>query len=174
MKHISSYKTESFNSKSLTSYKNKNFNMKPMATYKNDSFNSKSLTSYITEYIIKKKLDKPIDSENNELAESIYKVFDIDDNELKDYIYSWVYTNKVKDIAYYKNTAMSDISKISKNIDDSGKLVINIKDAYEYETKNLKNRYESSNNILELYDKKLVLIEKHPYISKICTVYKIK
>ena len=161
MKHISSYETESFNSKSLTSYKNENFNMKPMATY-------------ITEYIIKKKLDKPIDSENNELAESIYKVFNIDDNELKDYIYSWVYTNKVKDIAYYKNAAMSDISKISKNIDDSGKLVINIKDVYEYETKNLKNRYESSNSILELYDKKLVLIEKHPYISKICTVYKIK
>ena len=155
MKHINSYKNDSFNSKSLTSYKN-------------ESFNSKSLTLYITEYIIKKKLDKPIDSENNELAESIYKVFDIDDNELKDYIYSWVYTNKVKDIAYYKNAAMSDISKISKNIDDSGKLVINIKDAYEYETKNLKNRYESSNNILELYDKKL------PYVSKICTVYKYK
>ena len=148
--------------------------MKHISSYENKSFNSKPLTSYITEYIIKKKLDKPIDSENNEIAESIYKVFDIDDNELKDYIYSWVYTNKVKDIAYYKNTAMSDISKISKNIDDSGKLVINIKDAYKYETKNLKNRYESSNNILALYDKKLVLLEKHPYISKICTVYKYK
>ena len=133
--------------------------MKHISSYENKNFNSKPLTSYITEYIIKKKLDKPIESENNEIADSIYKVFDIDDNELKDYIYSWVYTNKVKDIAYYKNTAMSDISKISKNIDDSGKLVINIKDAYEYETKNLKNRYESSNNILELYDKKLVLLE---------------
>ena len=148
--------------------------MKHITSYENESFNMKPMATYITEYIIKKKLDKPIDSENNEIAESIYKVFDIDDNELKDYIYSWVYTNKVKDIAYYKNAAMSDISKISKNIDDSGKLVINIKDAYEYETKNLKNRYESSNNILELYDKKLVLLEKHPYVSKICTVYKYK
>ena len=53
-------------------------------------------------------------------------------------------------------------------------LIVNIKDAYKYETKNLKNRYENSNNILALYDKKLVLIEKHPYISKICTVYKYK
>lgn len=74
----------------------------------------KSIDIYINEYIVKKKLDKPIDSENNELAESIYKVFYIDDNEFKDYIYSWIYTNKVKDIAYYKNSGMSDISKISK------------------------------------------------------------
>ena len=134
----------------------------------------KSIDIYINEYIVKKKLDKPIDSENNEIAESIYKVFDIDDKELRDFIYSWVYTNKVKDIAYYKNAGMSSISKISKNIDDSGKLIVNIKDAYKYETKNLKNRYENSNNILALYDKKLVLIEKYPYISKICTVYKYK
>ena len=50
MKHLNQYKNESFNLKALPSYKNENFNMKPMATY-------------ITEYIIKKKLDEPIDSE---------------------------------------------------------------------------------------------------------------
>ena len=77
----------------------------------------KSIDVYINEFIIKKKLNTPISFEN-ELAESIYKVFDIDDNELKDYIYSWVYSSKVKDIAYYKNNGKSDISKISKNIDN--------------------------------------------------------
>ena len=39
--------------------------MKHLNTYENNSFNSKSLTSYITEYIIKKKLDEPIDSEDH-------------------------------------------------------------------------------------------------------------
>ena len=107
---------------------------------------------------------------------NLYKVFDIDDNELKDYIYSWVYSSKVKDIAYYKNNGMSDISKISKNIDNSGKLVIDdIKDAFKYETNNKSTtKYDNSDYALVLYDKKLVLLDKHPYISKICTVYKIK
>ena len=45
----------------------------------------KSIDVYINEFIIKKKLNTPISFEN-ELAESIYKVFDIDDNELKDYL----------------------------------------------------------------------------------------
>ena len=135
----------------------------------------KSIDVYINEFIIKKKLNTPISFEN-ELAESIYKVFDIDDNELKDYIYSWVYSSKVKDIAYYKNNGMSDISKISKNIDNSGKLVIDdIKDAFKYETNNKSTtKYDNSDYALVLYDKKLVLLDKHPYISKICTVYKIK
>ena len=104
------------------------------------------------------------------------KVFGIDDNELKDYIYSWVYSSKVKDIAYYKNNGKSDISKISKNIDNSGKLVIDdIKDAFKYETNNKSTtKYDNSDYALVLYDKKLVLLNKQPYISKICTVYKIK
>ena len=38
--------------------------MKHLNTYENKSFNLKSLTSYITEYIVKKKLDKFIDSED--------------------------------------------------------------------------------------------------------------
>ena len=39
--------------------------MKHLNQYKTESFNSKSLPSYITEYIIKKKLDKPINSEDH-------------------------------------------------------------------------------------------------------------
>ena len=38
--------------------------MKHLNTYENKSFNIKPMTSYITEYIIKKKLDNPIDSEH--------------------------------------------------------------------------------------------------------------
>ena len=51
--------------KHLNTYKNESFNIKPIGSYKNENFNSKSLTSYITEYIIKKKLDTPIDSEDH-------------------------------------------------------------------------------------------------------------
>lgn len=50
--------------------------MKHLNTYENDSFNSKSLTSYITEYIVKKKLNEPIDSEHN------YKYFPNSKDEL--------------------------------------------------------------------------------------------
>ena len=39
--------------------------MKHLNQYKNDSFDLKALPSYITEYIIKKKLDEPIDSEDH-------------------------------------------------------------------------------------------------------------
>ena len=39
--------------------------MKQLNQYKNDSFDLKALPLYITEYIIKKKLDKPINSEDH-------------------------------------------------------------------------------------------------------------
>ena len=39
--------------------------MKHIVTYKNESFNMKPMAAYITEYIIKKKLDEPIDSEDH-------------------------------------------------------------------------------------------------------------
>ena len=63
--------------------------MKHLNIYKNENFNSKSLTSYITEYIIKKKLDTPINSEGKyhpktkeELIKNIKECFNDDNYDL--------------------------------------------------------------------------------------------
>ena len=84
--------------------------MKPMATY-------------ITEYIVKKKLDKPIDSEHpyvpktkQELIENIKELLNKGETD-----FSWIHTNKITD--------MSNLFKelnISTNIDISDWDVSNV------------------------------------------------
>ncbi len=59
----------------------------------------KNLNTYITEYIIKKKLDKPIDSEDH------YEYFPKDRNELIDII-----SEKIKNIDQSKVIDLSDIN----------------------------------------------------------------
>ena len=62
----------------------------------------KHLNTYITEYIIKKKLDKPIDSENyykyypktkEELIENIKECFSNDDYDLNGYVIDHIDSN---------------------------------------------------------------------------------
>ena len=62
--------------------------MKHLNQYKNDSFDLKALPLYITEYIIKKKLDKPINSEykyhpqtKEELIENIKELLDKEETD---------------------------------------------------------------------------------------------
>ena len=77
--------------------------MKQLNTYKNKSFNMKPMSSYITEYIIKKKLDKPIDSEDHyeytpktkeELIENIKELLDKGENDL-----NCIDTSKITDMS---------------------------------------------------------------------------
>ena len=66
--------------------------MKHLNTYKNESFNMKPMATYITEYIVKKKLDTPIDSEDHydyfpeskeELTENIEQLINKDNRYVK-------------------------------------------------------------------------------------------
>ena len=77
--------------------------MKHLNQYKNNSFDLKALPLYITEYIIKKKLEKPIDSEDHydyfpetkeELIENIKECFN---NE--DYNLNCINTSKITDMS---------------------------------------------------------------------------
>ena len=78
--------------------------MKHIATYKNDSFNMKPMATYITEYIIKKKLDTPIDSEDHyeyhpktkdELKKNIIECIKNDKYDL-----NCIDTSKITDMSY--------------------------------------------------------------------------
>ena len=78
--------------------------MKHINSYKNESFNSKSLTSYITEYIIKKKLDKPIDSSDNDILNELLDVCGITCQKypkMSKIIEDWIDNNNIKDVSYY-------------------------------------------------------------------------
>ena len=82
--------------------------MKQLNTYKNESFNSKSLTLYITEYIIKKKLDKPINSQNN------YKYFPETKQELIKNIQELLNKN-IHNFNCIDTSAITDMSKLFCN-----------------------------------------------------------
>ena len=81
--------------------------MKHLNTYENKSFNMKPMTSYITEYIIKKKLDKPIDSE--------YKYHPQTKEELIKNIKELLY-KKENDLNCIDTSAITDMSFLFLNI----------------------------------------------------------
>ena len=81
--------------------------MKHLNTYENKSFNMKPMTSYITEYIIKKKLDNPIDSEHKyhpQTKEELIK-------NIKDLLYK-----KENDLNCIDTSAITDMSFLFLNI----------------------------------------------------------
>ena len=103
--------------------------MKHLNQYKNDSFDLKALPLYITEYIIKKKLDTPIDSEDHyecypktkqELIDNIKELFDKGETNL-----NCIDTSKITDMSNLFNE-VKDIHKF--NFDVSRWDVSNIKD----------------------------------------------
>ena len=63
----------------------------------------KKLNQFITEYIIKKKLDHPIDSNVTDVYEEIDDLIDLDnyDKKIRDCVKKWIYQFDVKSIAYY-------------------------------------------------------------------------
>ena len=63
----------------------------------------KHINSYITEYIIKKKLDHPIDSNVTDVYEEIDDLIDLDnyDKKIRDCVKKWIDQFDVKSIVYY-------------------------------------------------------------------------
>ena len=63
----------------------------------------KKLNQFITEYIIKKKLDHPIDSSVTDVYEEIDDLIDLDnyDKKIRDCVKKWIYQFDVKSIVYY-------------------------------------------------------------------------
>ena len=63
----------------------------------------KKLNQFITEYIIKKKLDHPIDSNVTDVYEEIDDLIDLDnyDKKIRDYVKKWIDQFDVKSIVYY-------------------------------------------------------------------------
>ena len=63
----------------------------------------KKLNQFITEYIIKKKLDHPIDSNVTDVYEEINDLIDLDnyDKKIRDCVKKWIDQFDVKSIVYY-------------------------------------------------------------------------
>ena len=63
----------------------------------------KNLNKFITEYIIKKKLDTPIDSNVTDVYEEIDNLIDLDnyDKKIRDCVKKWIDQFDVKSIVYY-------------------------------------------------------------------------
>ena len=63
----------------------------------------KKLNQFITEYIIKKKLDHPIDSNVTDVYEEIDDLIDLDnyDKKIRDCVKKWIDQFDVKSIVYY-------------------------------------------------------------------------
>ena len=63
----------------------------------------KNLNKFITEYIIKKKLDHPIDSSVTDVYEEIDDLIDLDnyDKKIRDCVKKWINQFDVKSIVYY-------------------------------------------------------------------------
>ena len=63
----------------------------------------KKLNQFITEYIIKKKLDHPIDSNVTDVYEEIDDLIDLDnyDKKISDCVKKWIDQFDVKSIVYY-------------------------------------------------------------------------
>ena len=63
----------------------------------------KKLNQFITEYIIKKKLDHPIDSSITDVYEEIDDLIDLDnyDKKIRDCVKKWIDQFDVKSIVYY-------------------------------------------------------------------------
>ena len=77
--------------------------MKHLNTYENKSFNMKPMATYITEYIIKKKLDNPIDSEDHYeyFPKTKYELIEILNKLIKNNIYDFncIDTSNITDMA---------------------------------------------------------------------------
>ena len=63
----------------------------------------KKLNQFITEYIIKKKLDHPIDSNVTDVYEEIDDLIDLDnyDKKIRDCVKKWIDQFDVKSVVYY-------------------------------------------------------------------------
>ena len=102
--------------------------MKHLNIYKNESFNMKPLATYITEYIINKKLDTPINSEGKyhpktkeELIKNIKECFNDNNYDL-----NCIDTRAITDMSNLFEDIVNNINEF--NFDISKWDVDNVKD----------------------------------------------
>ena len=118
----------------------------------------KTLTQYITEYLIKKKVDKV---RGNNIYDEILNTLDIEESKnIKNFIENWINEYKVENIIYvgyeydfnlFKKQKPRIYNKIQYNINNN----IDIKNALS-DSRNLK-KWSGSSVIFELYSTNLYL-----------------
>ena len=86
----------------------------------------KKLNQFITEYIIKKKLDHPINSEidSTNIVNTICEIFNIQDENIIDEISSFISKNKFNDAEYFMTRLETAIYK--KHISKTNETINNI------------------------------------------------
>ena len=124
----------------------------------------KHITSYITEYIIKKKLDKPIDSSGNDIVNELIDVIDITYEKypkMTKAIENWVNKNNITDVYYYFPRPV-DIKRFKKEHGNkyNNKIVKDYDPEYNVESKSVWEHTDvlmyTNNNMI--YDGKYMII----------------
>ena len=128
--------------------------MKHLNIYKNESFNMKPLATYITEYIINKKLDTPINSEGEyhpqtkeELIENIKECFDDNNYDL-----NCIDTRAITDMSNLFENIVNNINEFNYwdiNEDSDKK---NSNDEYSFEILKTLEKNVTNNEHLSMQD----------------------
>ena len=85
----------------------------------------KKLNQFITEYIIKKKLDHPINSEIDvSITNNICEIFEIKDKNIIDEIYSFISKNKFTNAEYFLTKL--DTALYKKHISKTNETINNV------------------------------------------------
>ena len=85
----------------------------------------KKLNQFITEYIIKKKLDHPINSETyNNIGNTIQEIFNIKDEKIVDEINSFINENNFNNAEYFMSKLDTAIYK--KHISKTNEIINNV------------------------------------------------
>ena len=115
----------------------------------------KKLNQFITEYIIKKKLDHPINSEidSTNIANTICEIFNIQDENIIDEINSFISKNKFNNAEYFMTrleTAIYKkyISKTNETINNINNGLHNMPKDVLYNTENEHIIYDNGNMLI--------------------------
>ena len=115
----------------------------------------KKLNQFITEYIIKKKLDHPINSEidSTNIANTICEIFNIQDENIIDEINSFISKNKFNNAEYFMTrleTAIYKkyISKTNETINNINNGLHNMPKDVLYNTENEHIIYDNDNMLI--------------------------
>ena len=114
----------------------------------------KKLNQFITEYIIKKKLDHPINSETyNNIGNTIQEIFNIKDEKIIDEINSFINENDFNNAEYFMSkldTAIYKkyISKTNETINNINNGLHNMPKDVLYNTENEHIIYDNGNMLI--------------------------
>ena len=124
----------------------------------------KQINQFINEYIIKKKLDKPIDSSGNDIVNELIDVIDITYEKypkMTKAIENWVYKNNITDVSYYF-PRLVDIKRFKKEHGNkyNNKIVKDYDPEYNVESKSVWEHTDvlmyTNNNMI--YDGKYMIV----------------